>query len=117
MKKTIKLLSLILVVALFSTMLFSCSNATASYAEKINEAAKAGEHYTYAEVMEDLGDEAIDITFAENGIIIAVKGVTSRETLEEEIDKGEKLEGIVVTVALGKATSATFKTITSDLFK
>lgn len=98
-------------------MLFSCSNATASYAEKINEAAKAGEHYTYEKVVEDLGDEAIEIIALKSGIIIAVKGVTSEETLKEQINNGEKLEGIVVTIVAGKATSAAFKTITLDLFK
>ena len=117
MKKTLKLVSLILVVALFATMLFSCSNATEDYAAKINEAAKAKESYTYEQVMEDLGDEAIDITFAKSGIIIAVKGVTSEEELKELVNSGEKLDGIVVTMALGKATGAVFKTITLDLFK
>ena len=121
MKKTLKLVSLILVVAIFATMLFSCSNATEDYAAKINEAAKAKESYTYAQVLDDLGDEAIDITVGkggyESGIIIAVKGVTSEEDLKAKVDAGEKIDGIVITMALGKATGAVFKTITSDLFK
>ena len=117
MKKSFKLISLILLIAVFSVMLFSCSNATADYAEKINAAAKSGEAYTYEQVMEDLGDEAVDITALQSGIIIAVKGVTSVETLKERVNAGEKLDGIVVTMALGKAKSAVFKTITIDLFR
>ena len=49
--------------------LASCSNISESYAEKINKAAEAGEHYTLEKVKEDLGDEAVDITVVGSGVL------------------------------------------------
>ena len=109
-----KIISMVLVcVLLLGSMLAlaSCSNISESYAEKINKAAEAGEHYTLEKVKEDLGDEAVDITVVGSGVVIAVKGCTSLDELEDKLDNGEKLEGIVVTFVLGKATAATYKEI------
>ncbi|MBR7101006.1 MAG: hypothetical protein IKC74_01840, partial [Clostridia bacterium] len=74
-----KIISLILVAVLLVCTLASCSNISESYAEKINEAAKEKDYYTYEEVKDDLGDDIVDITIAGNGVIIAVKGCSSVE--------------------------------------
>lgn len=116
MKKVISafLATILLVGSVFA--LVSC-NISESYAEKINKAAEAGEHYTYEEVLEDLGEDAIDITALKTGVVIAVKGCSSLDELEDKLDNGDKVEGIVVTIALGKATGAKYKSITSDDLK
>ena len=115
-----KIISTLLVCVLLVGCVFtlaSCSNISESYAEKINEAAEAKEPYTYEEVMEDLGDNAIDITLLKSGVIIAVKGCESLDDIEDKIDDGEKLKGIVVTVLAGKATGAEYRVITEDDLK
>ena len=74
-------------IMIFSVVLLaSCSNVTQSYADKINTAAENKEYYAYADVLEDLGDEAIDMTFLKTGIVVAVKGVTSEEELKAKIE-------------------------------
>lgn len=116
MKKVISaFLSLVLLAGMIFT-LASC-NISESYAEKINKAAEAGEPFTYEQVLEDLGEDAIDITILKTGVVVAVKGCSSLDELEDKLDNGEKVEGIVVTIALGKATGAIYKTITEDDLK
>ena len=90
----------------------SCSKVSESYAKKINEAAEAKEHYTLDQVLEDLGDEAIDCTIAKTGLVLAVKGCTTYEEIEEKWDNDEEVKGIVITFALGKAMSAEYRVIT-----
>lgn len=116
MKKVISaFLSLVLLAGMIFT-LASC-NISESYAEKINKAAEADEHFTYEQVLEDLGEDAIDITILKTGVVVAVKGCSSLDELEDKLDNGEKVEGIVVTVLAGKATAAKYKTITEDDLK
>ena len=116
MKKVISaFLSLVLLAGMVFT-LASC-NISESYAEKINKAAEAGEHYTYEEVLEDLGEDAVDITAVKTGVIVAVKGCSSLEDIKAKLDAGDEVKGIVVTVALGKATGAKYKSITADDLK
>ena len=116
MKKVISaFLSLVLLAGMIFT-LASC-NISESYAEKITKAAEAGEHFTYEEVLEDLGEDAVDLTFAKNGVIVAGKGCASLDEIEDKLDNGEKVEGIVVTVIAGKATGAKYKSITEDDLK
>ena len=115
-----KIISLALVCVMLMGCVFalaSCGKISESYAEKINKAAEKGKHYTYEEVMEDLGDNAIDITLLKNGIIVAVKGCETVDDVKAKIDEGKTVKGIVVVVALGKATSATYKEITEDDLK
>ena len=112
-----KILSLALLLALTLMMLVSCGNISESYAKKINNAAEKGEHYTYEEVLEDLGDDAVDATFLKSGLIIAVKGCDSVEDIEEKLEDGKTLKGIVVTVAVGKATFAEYKEINEETLK
>ena len=112
-----KIISMVLVCVLLVGSMFaltSCSNVSEAYAEKINKAAEDGEHYTLEKVKEDLGDEAVDIIIAGTGVVIAVKGCTSLDELEDKLDNGEKLEGIVITFGFGKATGATYREISED---
>lgn len=116
MKKVISaFLSLVLLAGMIFT-LASC-NISESYAEKINKAAEADEHFTYEEVLEDLGEDAIDITILKTGVVIAVKGCSTLDELEDKLDNGDKVEGIVVTMVAGKATGAKYKSITEDDLK
>ena len=116
MKKVISALlcAILLVGSVFA--LVSC-NISESYAEKINKAKEAGEPYTYEKVLEDLGEDAIDITILKTGVVVAVKGCSSLDELEDKLDNGDKVEGIVVTMVAGKATAATYKSITEDDLK
>ena len=111
------LLVCVLLVASVLT-LASCSNATESYAKKINDAAAEDKHYTYDEVMEDLGDEAIDLTLSalgsHSGTIIAAKGCKNWDEIEDKIDAGEDVKGVVIVILGNKATKATYKVISKD---
>lgn len=97
--------------------LASCGKISESYAKKINKAAEADEHYTYDQVKEDLGDNAVDITILKSGVIIAVKGCETLDEIEDKLDDGKTVKGIVITVVAGKATSATYKEITEEDLK
>ena len=98
-------------------VLAACSNVTEKYAEKINKAAEAKEHYTVEQVREDLGDEAVEILLLNNGVIIAVKGCESLEEIQTKIDEGKDVKGIIVTVVMGKATGAKYQVITAEDLK
>lgn len=97
--------------------LASCGKISESYAKKINKAAEADEHYTYDQVKEDLGDNAVDITILKSGVIIAVKGCETLDEIEDKLDDGKTVKGIVITVVAGKATSAIYKEITEEDLK
>ena len=97
--------------------LASCGKISESYAKKINKAAEADEHYTYDQVKEDLGENAVDITILKSGVIIAVKGCETLDEIEDKLDDGKTVKGIVITVVAGKATSATYKEITEEDLK
>ena len=115
-----KIISLALAcVLLFGCMLAlaSCGNISESYAKKINKAAEEDEHYTYDEVVEDLGDNAIEIAILKTGVIVAVKGCETVEDIQAKLDDGKTVKGIVVAVAAGKAVSAEYKEITEDDLK
>ena len=117
MKKTLSLIFVTVLLLSTVLMLASCSNISESYAKKINLAAENDEHYTYTQVLEDLGDGAIDMTIAKNGVIIAVQGCESVDEIEDLIDDGKDVKGIIVTVVLGKAISAKYTVITEDDLK
>ena len=118
-----KIISMTLVCVLLLGCVFafaSCSNISESYAKKINKAAEAGEHYTYEDVKKDLGEDVVDVTISllgsTNGVLVAVKGVSSLDELEDKIDSGETVKGIIVTIVNNKATEAVYKEITEDDF-
>lgn len=116
--KFIKILSIILTIACLCTILVSCGgNISESYAEKINKAAEKDEFMTYEQVMDDLGDNAIEITFLKSGVILAVKGCKSVSDIQAKMDAGEKIKGIVITVLAGKATGAQYREITEKDLK
>ncbi len=112
-----KIVSLALVLVLALAMLVSCGNISEGYAKKINKAAEDKDYYTYEQVLEDLGDDAVDATFLKTGVIIAVKGCDSLEDIKEKLEDGKTVKGIVVTVAAGKATAAEYTEITEDDLK
>lgn len=98
-------------------VLASCSKVSQSYADKINKAAEKGEHITLSEVRKDLGDEAleaVDSLITKSGIIIAVKGCKSIDDLKAKADEGKDVEGIVITIALDKATAAKYGKISAE---
>lgn len=120
MKKIFKALGAIIASGAVVVSLASCSNVTQDYANKIVEKANDEKNYTYEEVMKKLGDEAINGTIEvagyRVGVVIGVKGIKTKEDLQAKIDAGEDVEGIVVTIANGKATTARYGKINaSDL--
>lgn len=115
MKKTIRIVSLMLVMVLLCGAMFSCSKVSESYADKINEAADEGEHLTYDEVKEALGDNIVaDATVLGTGLVIAVKGCEDWDEVEDKLDDGKTVKGIYVTFAGGKAMSAEYKEVSED---
>jgi hypothetical protein len=117
-----KIVSLTLVIVMLVCVLASCGNISESYAKKINEAAANKEHYTYSQVIKDLGgkEEVADLTISvpvvgASGTVIAVKGCSSWDDIKAKIDAGETVKGIVVVIAADKAISAEYREIsTSD---
>ena len=106
------LMTLVLVFSL--VMLCSCSKVNQKYADKVNAAAENKEHYTYQQVLDDLGDEAIDMTAYGTGLIVAVKGVESEEDLESKITEKEEIKGILIAVLGKKAIKAYYGEITEE---
>ena len=105
------LMTLVLVFSL--VILCSCSKVSESYAKKINKAAEKNEHYAYQEVIDDLGDEAIDMTVYGTGLIVAVKGVESEEDLDELMES-EEVKGILIAVVGKKAIKAYYGEINEE---
>ena len=115
-----RILSIVLVASVLATLclsLASCGKISESYAKKINAAADKGEHYSYDQVVEDLGDNAIEIAILGTGVVIAVKGCESIEDIQEMIEDGKTVKGIVVTMLANKAMSASYREITKDDLK
>lgn len=114
MKKFIKIISLTLALVCICGVFAACGNISQSYADKVNKAAEKDEHITYTEVLEDLGEDAIDITLLKSGVIIAVKGCSTVDDIKAKLDDGKTVKGIVVTVVGGKAISAEYREITNN---
>ena len=115
MKFTKSLLTLVLAfVCVF--MLFGCG-LSQSDADKINEKAKAGEHYTYDEIIKKYGEPTVDATGElfgiRGGALTYIEGITKKEydkakeegTLEDAFKDAKTL---IVTIVDGKATLAVF---------
>ena len=117
--KLVKRLSLFAVLLAFVFTLAACSNVTQKYADKINKAVENGEHYTLAQVKEDLGDEAIDIIvpIINTGVVVAVKGCTSVDEIKAQLEAGKETKGLVIIIAGGEATSASYRVITEEDLK
>ena len=114
MKKFTKVFALVLVAVVCLSIFTACSNISQAYADKINVAAAKDEHLDYLDVLNDLGENAIDITIAKTGVIIAAQGCTSLEELNAKLEAGETVKGIVVTLFAGKALSAEYKVLSSE---
>ena len=114
MKKFTNILAIVLLAVMSLTVLTACSNISQAYADKINEAAAKEEYIEYLDVMNALGENAIDITIAKTGVIIAAQGCTSLEELNTKLEAGETVKGIVVTLFAGKALSAEYKVLSSE---
>ena len=114
MKKFTNILAIVLLAVMSLTVLTACSNISQAYADKINEAAAKEEYIEYLDVMNDLGENAIDITILKTGVIIAAQGCTSLDELNTKLEAGETVKGIIVTVVGGKATKAEYKVLTSE---
>ena len=114
-----KKLFAILVALVLVVSLTSCSKVSQKYADKVNEAAEAGECYTLAQVKEDLGDEAIEIIVPviNTGVVIAVKGCESYDEIEAKLDEGKETKGIIIVIAGGEAKSAEYRVITEEDLK
>ena len=117
MKKFVKVVALVMALVTLACVFTSCSNISESYAKKINKAAEKDEHYTLDQVLEDLGDDAVNVTILGSGVVIAVKGCDSMDDIKEKIDDGKTVKGIVVTVLANKATAAEYKEITKEDLK
>lgn len=119
--KLVKRMSLFAVLFIFVLTLASCSKVSQKYADKINEAAEAGEHYTYEQVKEDLGDEAVwiglEVLGSANGVIVAVKGCESVDEIEDKLDEGKTVKGITIVITNSKAISAKYSEITEEDLK
>lgn len=97
-------------------LMVACSNVSQSYADKINNAASDKEPIALEQVRKDLGDERVEILVLESGVVISVKGCKTMDDLKKKLDEEDNVEGIVITIALGKATHAEYRKInTSDL--
>lgn len=105
------------IATLSLVVLVACSNVSAKYADKVNKAAEDGEPITLTQVQKDLGDDRVDLLVLGNGVVISVKGCKSVEDIQKKLDAGEDVEGIIVTIALNKATSASYRKITANDLK
>ena len=118
--KLFKRSSLLVIALILVLSLTSCGKISQGYADKVNKAAEAGEHYDYDKVMKDLGKEAVwiggEVFGSHSGVVIAVKGCQSYDDIKTKLDEGKTVKGIIVTVLANKAQSAKFTEITeSDL--
>lgn len=111
MKKVLKL-SMVAVIALFTLFtLASCGGVSENMADDINLAAEKGEHLTYTELMDKLGDPVIslyDSVFTKAGVVTWAKGYDNADDYQAALDAGKEVPVLVVTFVGGKANSATY---------
>jgi hypothetical protein len=96
---------------MFSFLFLFAGCVSERYANKVNKAAKNNEHYSYSEVIDDLGDATIDATAGgkyATGIAVWVKGCDDLEEAHEKYEDGKKLYSLTITFTAGKAVSATW---------
>lgn len=113
MTKTLKSICALLVCAVLTFTLASCS-AQKKYekmAEKIRVAEAKEEPLTYEEVVDKLGQPTVNGTISAlgsgaTGICVWYAGCESTEEFNEKLDNGKEVAYISVTFAKGKATNA-----------
>ena len=115
MKKFKKIFGFIGICLAFVFFLASCSNVSKDYADKINNAYKNQTTMKYDDVKKDLGDECLDLTTNQNGLLIAVKGIKAVECREKlaNAKPEDRFEFISVTVIVGNCTYALYANATA----
>ena len=107
-----KIVSLLLVCILMVGVLSSCGGIFV--ANKINKAAEAGQPISYEDALDKLGNNVLDLTDVDengkrNGYLVRINGVKDQEDYVQfinTINSGKSKNGIIVTIADGKATAA-----------
>ncbi len=115
MKRILKLslLSFVAIFALFT--LVGCAGINEDFAAEIKEKAKVDEHYTYADLVDKLGDPTIDVSsnlgglIGVSGVVQWSKGCADKAALDEKLEAGKTVPTLYVTFLNGKATSAEYK--------
>lgn len=120
--KLIKKLSVFTILAVLFLAVASCG-INEKYADKINKAAADKEYITYEEVVKKLGEDNIvdwtgsaDLGFVDvkpSGVVYAIKGCDSWDDVEEKLEAGKTVKGIVITFLNGNATNAVYKEFTN----
>lgn len=109
MKKFAKVMALMLVVVMSLALLASCG-VSEKTADKINQAAKDGEHMSVADVKKTCGgDPTIDISVAGNGLLVWVNGCKTKEDVQKKVEAEKEVKALYVTVLGGKATAAVYQ--------
>ena len=115
MKKIFKAMLAVLTVI----VLAGCSKVTEGYAEKINVAAVKEEHYTYVQVVEDLGMPQVDVTVelfgSRNGWALWYAGYDTAEEAEAALEAGKTVASITITVVDNKVTKAVYEEETKEV--
>lgn len=118
MKRIFKLslMSLIAVFALFA--LVGCAGINEDFAAEIGEKAKVDEHYTYADLVDKLGEPTVGLStnlgglIGVSGVVQWSKGCEDKDALNEKLEAGKTVPTLYVTFVNGKATSAEYKELT-----
>ena len=94
----------------FVFMLASCSKVSKSYADEINQRFQNKNCITLQEAKDYLGEECIDLTTNGMGIIVAIKGLTNQNYLEEiaKAKDDAKFDFIAITVVQNQCQSANY---------
>lgn len=103
---------LVLFLALCLGMLAGCGSVSQSYADKVNEAMKNDEAYTYEKVLKDLGDPTTSAIVGgkdkATGVCIWWKGCKTTDDVKKKINDGKEVPAITITFTAGKATVAAY---------
>lgn len=115
MKKTMKIVSLMLVVVMSLALLTSCGISQKT-ADDINAAVKTGELKTLDELKKQLGDPTtggVD-PITKSGVLVWVNGCKNLEDVYAKVDAGKTLKALTVTFVAGKATLAAYGDYTPE---
>lgn len=82
-------------------LLISCG-VSESYANKINKAAEKGDHYTYTEVVDDLGEATVAVGAAGIGVYFWIDGCDTLEEATQKYDAGKTVYCLRVNFNLKK---------------
>ena len=118
----IKRFSLVTVICLLLLTVVSCGGVSESYANKINDAAEAKEYIEYEDVCKKIGEKNLidftaEVVSVRGGVVIGVKGCTSVDEIKAQLEAGKETKGIIIVIAGGQATSASYRVITEEDLK